>query len=83
MKKLQTERLLLRPWRISDAESLHYYYARDKRVGPYRWLPQHYKKQVGLKVLKLSRLYLCVMKFMLSHCSMMIKDWLIAIYLLP
>lgn len=69
MKKLQTERLLLRPWRISDAESL-YYYARDKRVGPIV-AGQHIK--VLLKVPKLSRLYLCVMKFMLSHCSMMIK----------
>lgn len=40
MKKLQTERLLLRPWRISDAESL-YYYARDKRVGPIAGWPAH------------------------------------------
>ena len=31
--KLETERLLLRPWKAEDAESL-YKYASDDRVGP-------------------------------------------------
>lgn len=36
---LETERLVLRPWRESDAESL-YEYARDNRVGPIAgWFP--------------------------------------------
>ena len=36
---METERLLLRPWRESDGESL-YEYARDDRVGPAAgWLP--------------------------------------------
>lgn len=34
MKKiLETERLILRPWRIEDASSL-YKYASDPKVGP-------------------------------------------------
>ena len=33
MPELKTKRLLLRPWRESDAESL-YEYAKDPRVGP-------------------------------------------------
>ena len=36
---LETERLTLRPWKTSDAESL-YRYARDERVGfPAGWPP--------------------------------------------
>ena len=36
---LRTRRLILRPWRESDAESL-YEYARDQRIGPVAgWLP--------------------------------------------
>ena len=36
---LETERLILRPWRESDAEDL-YKYAKDERVGPAAgWLP--------------------------------------------
>lgn len=31
--ELTTERLLLRPWKESDAESL-YEYAKDPKVGP-------------------------------------------------
>lgn len=30
---LETERLILRPWKENDAESL-YLYAKDDRVGP-------------------------------------------------
>ncbi|MDE6156759.1 MAG: GNAT family N-acetyltransferase [Muribaculaceae bacterium] len=37
---LETERLILRPWRISDADSL-YLYASDERVGPPAGWPPH------------------------------------------
>ena len=37
---LETERLILRPWRESDAESL-YEYAKDPRVGPVAGWPVH------------------------------------------
>ena len=37
---LETERLILRPWRESDAESL-YEYAKDPRVGPIAGWPVH------------------------------------------
>ena len=37
---LKTERLLLRPWNESDAESL-YEYAKDPRVGPVAGWPVH------------------------------------------
>jgi len=36
---LETERLVLRPWKASDAENL-YRYAKDERIGPIAgWLP--------------------------------------------
>lgn len=37
---LETERLLLRPWRESDAEDL-YRYASDPNVGPIAGWPVH------------------------------------------
>ena len=37
---IKTERLILRPWELSDAESL-YEYARDDRVGPIAGWPPH------------------------------------------
>lgn len=37
---LETERLILRPWRESDAEDL-YEYAKDPRVGPMAGWPVH------------------------------------------
>jgi RimJ/RimL family protein N-acetyltransferase len=40
MTILETRRLILRPWRASDAESL-YEYARDPRVGPIAGWPVH------------------------------------------
>ncbi len=40
MNILETERLILRPWREADAESL-YEYARDPRVGPMAGWPVH------------------------------------------
>ena len=39
-QKLETERLILRPWEEADAESL-YEYARDERVGPAAGWPVH------------------------------------------
>lgn len=39
MKILETERMILRPWRLEDAEAL-YEYARDPDVGPRAgWVP--------------------------------------------
>lgn len=37
---LETERLILRPWRTTDAESL-YLYASDDRIGPIAGWPPH------------------------------------------
>ncbi len=37
---LKTERLVLRPWRVADAEAL-YEYAKDDRVGPIAGWPVH------------------------------------------
>ena len=37
---LETERLLLRPWKESDAEDL-YRYASDPKVGPIAGWPVH------------------------------------------
>jgi len=37
---LETERLILRPWKLTDAESL-YEYARDPQVGPIAGWPPH------------------------------------------
>lgn len=37
---LRTERLILRPWQETDAESL-YEYAKDLRVGPIAGWPVH------------------------------------------
>ena len=41
---LKTERLILRPWRATDAADL-YRYAKDERVGPVAGWPPH--KSVG------------------------------------
>lgn len=38
--QLETERLILRPWRESDAESL-YEYAKDPEIGPIAGWPAH------------------------------------------
>ncbi|MEX6158187.1 MULTISPECIES: GNAT family N-acetyltransferase [Providencia] len=37
---LYTERLILRPWQLSDAENL-YRYAKDERIGPIAGWPPH------------------------------------------
>ncbi len=40
MKRIETERLILRSWTIEDAEDL-YEYAKDERVGPKAGWPTH------------------------------------------
>ncbi|WP_247644876.1 GNAT family N-acetyltransferase [Bifidobacterium pseudolongum] len=40
MTTLQTERLVLRPWRESDAEAL-YEYAKNPNIGPAAGWPPH------------------------------------------
>lgn len=51
MKEIETERLILRPWRESDAESL-YEYAKDKRVGPMAGWPVHKDLEDSLRVIR-------------------------------
>jgi RimJ/RimL family protein N-acetyltransferase len=48
---LETERLILRPWRESDAESL-FEYAKDPRVGPIAGWPPHKSVDESLDVIK-------------------------------
>ncbi len=48
---LQTERLLLRPWEETDAESL-YEYAKDERVGPIAGWPPHTSVENSRAVIK-------------------------------
>ena len=48
---LQTERLTLRPWRETDAESL-YAYAKDERVGPIAGWPPHKSVAESLEVIQ-------------------------------
>lgn len=48
---LQTERLVLRPWNESDAESL-YECARDPRVGPIAGWPPHRSVDESLFIIK-------------------------------
>ncbi len=50
-KSFRTERLLLRPWEESDAESL-YEYARDPAVGPIAGWPPHTSVEESLNVIK-------------------------------
>lgn len=49
--RIETQRLLLRPWRESDAESL-YEYARDERVGPAAGWPPHTSVEDSLRVIR-------------------------------
>ena len=49
--RLETERLLLRRWEESDAESL-YEYARDPAVGPIAGWPPHESAEESLQVIK-------------------------------
>lgn len=48
---LQTERLLLRPWQESDAESL-YAYAKDSDIGPIAGWPAHTSVEESRIVIK-------------------------------
>lgn len=49
--KLKTERLILRPWRGSDAESL-YEYAKDPDVGPIAGWPVHTSVENSREIIK-------------------------------
>lgn len=46
---MQTERILLRPWRDDDAESL-FKYASDPEVGPRAGWPPHKSVDESLKI---------------------------------
>ena len=49
--RLETERLILRPWTEADAESL-YEYAKDPDVGPIAGWPPHKSVEESLQVIK-------------------------------
>jgi len=49
--ELRTERLILRPWRESDAESL-YEYAKDPAVGPIAGWPPHTSVENSLEIIR-------------------------------
>lgn len=48
--KLETRRLILRPWEDSDAEDL-YQYASDERVGPIAGWPPHTSVENSLEII--------------------------------
>lgn len=48
---IETERLILRPWRLSDAEDL-YRYASDDRVGPVAGWPPHTSVEQSREVIR-------------------------------
>ncbi len=48
---LKTERLILRPWEDTDAESL-YEYAKDDRVGPAAGWPPHTSVENSLEIIR-------------------------------
>ncbi|WP_430611591.1 GNAT family N-acetyltransferase [Flavobacterium sp. JP2137] len=48
---LQTERMVLRPWRDTDAESL-FEFAQDERVGPIAGWPPHQSVEESAEVIK-------------------------------
>lgn len=49
--EFRTERLILRPWKESDAESL-YQYARNKEVGPIAGWPVHTSVENSREIIK-------------------------------
>lgn len=51
MSALYTERLILRPWREADAESL-FEYAKDPDVGPIAGWPAHKSVEESLEIIK-------------------------------
>ena len=48
---LETQRLILRPWRLDDAQSL-YKYARDERVGPIAGWKPHKSTEDSRRIIK-------------------------------
>ena len=48
---LETERLILRPWREADAEDL-YEYAKDERVGPVAGWPVHTSAENSREIIR-------------------------------
>lgn len=60
---LYTERLILRPWLMSDATNL-YHYAKDERIGP---MPVGRLITALKKALKLFNPFLCVMVYLPLH----------------
>ncbi|WP_139905055.1 GNAT family N-acetyltransferase [Clostridium thermarum] len=51
MKILETERMILRPWKIEDLEDF-YEYAKNPNVGPYAGWEPHGNKEVTLRILQ-------------------------------
>ena len=51
MKTMETERVLLRPWHDSDAESL-FKYASDPDVGPRAGWPPHKSVEESLEIIR-------------------------------
>lgn len=48
---LETERLILRPWRETDVEDL-YKYAKDNRVGPIAGWPPHKSVEESAEIIR-------------------------------
>lgn len=49
--EIKTERLILRPWKDTDAESL-FEYAKDPAVGPIAGWPVHTSVENSLEIIK-------------------------------
>lgn len=49
--RLETERLILRPWKIEDAPSL-FKYAQDERIGPAAGWPPHRSPEESEKIIR-------------------------------
>jgi len=49
--KMETERILLRPWQDSDAETL-FKYASDPKVGPRAGWPPHKSVEESLEIIQ-------------------------------
>jgi len=49
--RFETERLILRPWELSDADNL-YEYAKDERVGPIAGWPAHISVEHSMEIIK-------------------------------
>lgn len=49
--RLETKRLILRPWRGEDAQSL-YTYAKDPRVGPIAGWPPHTSAEESRRIIR-------------------------------